>query len=322
MKVLITGGNGLLGHNTILQLLSEGHTVHAIVRKSASLLVQHDNLQVFEGSFLDYDSLLLATQGCEAIIHTAAATDMSLSYSQFERVNVGGSSNVVAVARALGIKKLVYVSTLNTIGYGLPERLADESCSMQYPFTHAYYAITKAMAEGLFLEEAKYDGRHVVIINPGFMLGEYDTKPSSGQLMLMAYRKPIMVVPQGGKCFVHVKDVASAIVNALTLGRNAERYIVGAHNKTLAELYKLQKNVCGYKQLLVPIPCWITNMVGMFGDVLRKIGLHTQVCSMNTKQLCVREYYSNAKAKTELKMSETSLERAISDSICWLKRNR
>jgi nucleoside-diphosphate-sugar epimerase len=178
------------------------------------------------------------------------------------------------------------------------------------------------MAEDLFLEEAKHEGRHIVIINPGFMIGGYDTKPSSGQLLLMAYRKPIMVVPQGGKCFVHVEDVALAVVNALTLGRNAEKYIVGAHNKTLAELYKLQKNVCGYKQLLVPIPCWITNMVGMFGDVLRKIGLHTQVCSMNTKQLCVREYYSNAKAKVELKMSETSLERAISDSICWLKRNR
>ena len=322
MKVLITGGNGLLGHNTIFRLLSEGHVVHAIVRKSESLLVQHDNLQVFEGSFLDYDSLLLATQGCEAIIHTAAATDMSLSYSQFERVNVGGSSNVIAVARTLNIKRIVYVSTLNTIGYGTSEQLADESFPMQYPFTKSYYATTKAMAEDLFLEEAKHEGRHIVIINPGFMIGGYDTKPSSGQLLLMAYRKPIMVVPQGGKCFVHVEDVALAVVNALTLGRNAEKYIVGADNKTLADLYKLQKNVCGYKQLLVPIPCWITNMVGMFGDVLRKIGLHTQVCSMNTKQLCVREYYSNAKAKVELKMSETSLERAISDSICWLKRNR
>ena len=322
MRVLITGGNGLLGHNTILRLLSEGHIVHAIVRKADSILVEHDNLHIFEGNFIDYDSLLSASNGCEAIIHIAAATDMSLLYSQFEAVNVGGSRNVIAVARALGIKRLVYVSTLNTIGYGTPERLADESCSMQYPFTHAYYAITKAMAENLFLEEAKYDGRHVVIINPGFMLGEYDTKPSSGQLLLMAYRKPIMVVPRGGKCFVHVKDVASAVVNALTLGQNAEKYIVGAHNRTLVEFYKLQKKVCGYRQLLIPIPCWLTNLVGFVGDGLRKIGIRTQVCSMNTKQLCVREYYSNTKAKTELKMSETPLERAISDSICWLKINR
>ena len=57
MKVLITGGNGLLGHNTILRLLLEGHIVHAIVRKRESLLVQHDNLYIFEGNFLDYDSL-------------------------------------------------------------------------------------------------------------------------------------------------------------------------------------------------------------------------------------------------------------------------
>ena len=322
MSVLITGGNGLLGHNTILRLLSEGHVVHAIVRKSESLLVQHDNLHIFEGSFLNYDSLLLAAKGCEAIIDIAAATDMSLPYSQFEKVNVGGSRNVITVARALDRKRIVYVSTLNTIGYGTSEQLADESFPMQYPFTSSYYAITKAMAENLFLEEAKHEGRHIVIINPGFMIGGYDTKPSSGQLLLMAYRKPIMLVPQGGKCFVHVQDVALAVVNALTMGRNGEKYIVGVYNKSLMEFYRLQKQVCGYRQLLVPIPYLLTNIVGLFGDILRKIGIHTQVCSINTKQLCVREYYSNAKAKAELKMSETPLERAISDNICWLKRNR
>lgn len=322
MKVLITGGNGLLGHNTILRLLLEGHIVHAIVRKRESLLVQHDNLYIFEGNFLDYDSLLLASTGCDAIVHIAAATDMSLPYSQFEKVNVGGSRNVVAVARSLDIKRIVYISTLNTIGYGTSEQLADESFQMQYPFTNSYYATTKAMAEDLFLEEAKHEGRHIVIINPGFMIGGYDTKPSSGQLLLMAYRKPIMVVPQGGKCFVHVEDVALAVVNALTLGRNAEKYIVGMHNMTLVDFYKLQKRVCGYKQLLIPIPCWIVNVVGLLGDGLRKIGVKTQVQSINTRQLCIREYYSNAKAMAELKLSETSLERAISDSICWLKRNR
>ena len=322
MNVLITGGNGLLGHNTILQLLSEGYIVHAIVRKADNVLVQHENLHIFEGDFTVYDSLLLAAKGCEAIIHIAAATDMSLPYSQFEKINVGGSKNIISVARALDIKRIVYISTLNTIGYGLPHHSADESFPMQYPFTKSHYAITKNMAETLFLEEAKHDGRHIVIINPGFMVGGYDTKPSSGQLILIAYRKPIMLVPQGGKCFVHVQDVALAVVNAITMGRNGEKYIAGVHNKSLIEFYKLQKQVCGYRQLLVRVPCWLTNMVGVFGDVLRKIGVRTQVCSINTRQLCVREYYSNTKAKTELKMSETPLERAISDSICWLKRNR
>ncbi len=322
MKVLITGGNGLLGHNTILQLLSEDYTVHAIVRKADSVLVKHDNLHIFKGNFTDYNSLLLAARDCEAIIHIAAATDMSLPYSQFEKVNVGGSRNVIAVARALDIKRIVYVSTLNTIGYGLPHCLADESFSMQYPFTNSYYAITKTMAEKLFIEEAKHEGRHIVIINPGFMLGGYDTKPSSGQLLLMAYRKPIMPVPKGGKCFVHVKDVALVVVNAIEMGRNGEKYIVGVYNKSLMEFYKLQKQVCGYKQLFIPVPCWITNVIGLLGDGLRKMGVRTQVCSMNTRQLCVREYYSNAKAKAELKMSETPLEQAVSDSIYWLKRNR
>ena len=106
MNVLITGGNGLLGHNTILQLLSEGYIVHAIVRKADNVLVQHENLHIFEGDFTVYDSLLLAAKGCEAIIHIAAATDMSLPYSQFEKINVGGSRNIISVARALDIKRI------------------------------------------------------------------------------------------------------------------------------------------------------------------------------------------------------------------------
>ena len=319
MKVLVTGGNGLLGHNIIQKLIDGNHKVRAIVRNTDGMLIKHNNVEIYKGNFTSYEQLLDSAQGCDSIIHVASATDMSLDYNDFYNVNVKGSQTVIQVADKLNINTIVYISTLNTIGYGSIEHPADENAEMQYPFTKSYYAITKKEAENLFVETSKKEGRHVIIINPGFMIGAYDTKPSSGQLLLMGYKKPIMPVPSGGKSFVHVKDVATAAVNALTMGRNGEKYIATAHNKTLLEFYTIQKQIFKYRQLLIPIPCWVTNSVGLIGDLLRKAGIKTQVCSRNTRQLCVKEYYTNSKAQKELMLPETSLEQAISDSIYWLK---
>ena len=321
MKVLLTGGNGLLGHNIIQQLIAENHKITAIVRNPENVLIKHPNLNIHKGSFANYEQPLESAEGCDAIIHAASATDMSLNYDEFYAVNVKGSETVIAVAERLNINTIVYISTLNTIGYGTPEHPSDETAEMQEPFTQSYYAITKKEAENLFIEASKKKDRHIIIINPGFMIGAYDTKPSSGQLLLMAYKKPIMIAPSGGKSFVHVKDVATAATNALTMGRNGEKYIATTHGKTLFEFYTLQKQICQYRQILITIPGWITNGVGLLGDLLHKVGIKTQVCRRNTRQLCVKEYYNNSKAKKELKLPETTLEQAISDSIYWLKKN-
>ena len=317
MKVLLTGGNGLLGHNIIKKLIADRHHINAIVRRPKSILLEHPDLKVMEGSFANYDRLMECTIGCDAIIHVAAATDMSLDYHEFEAVNLKGSENVLRVADTLGIKRIVYISTLNTIGYGTATNHATEEAEIEYPFSESYYAITKKMAEDLFIQTSKKADSHIVIINPGYMIGAYDTKPSSGQMLMMAYKKPIMAAPMGGKCFVHVTDVATAAVNALTMGRNGNRYIAANHNMTIIDFYRLQKKVCKYHQIVLPIPTTITNLVGKLGDIVRKMGIKTQVCSINTKQLCIKEYYNSTKAQQELNMPNTPMEQAIQDFADW-----
>ncbi|MFT3752208.1 MAG: hypothetical protein QM800_04790, partial [Paludibacter sp.] len=163
--------------------------------------------------------------------------------------------------------------------------------------------------------------RHVVIINPTFLIGAFDTKPSSGKLMLMGYKKRLMFAPRGGKNFVPVRDVATAVYNALTQGRNGERYLASGTNLSFSEFYKLQKQTANYKQHLIEIPDFILLAVGKIGDLIRKPGIKTEVCSMNLRQLIIREYYTNAKAKTELSMPKTELKTAISESIDWFKTN-
>jgi len=328
MRVLLTGSTGLLGHNILKVLIDRHFHVNVIVRDEKKLLIKNDDVRIFKGSFLSFEDLNAAASGCDAIIHAAAATDMSLDFQEFERVIVGGAKNIIEVAKTNKINKIVFISSANTIGYGTKNHLSDENDQMEFPFSDSYYAQTKKIAEDIFIDFSKNSSllpplsslnqNHIVILNPGFMLGSYDTKPSSGQLVKAAHRKPVMFAPKGGKSFIHVGDVATAAVNALEMGRNGERYICANYNMTIKDFYKLLAKTFGYRQLLFSIPNSLMSLVGFFGDGLRKIGIKTQVSTVNVRQLCVTEHYSSAKAREELGLPETPLETAIEDCVKFL----
>lgn len=318
MRVLLTGANGLLGHNVIRCLLEQEHEVNAIVRNAKSLLIADNRLHVHEGNFLDYNDLFKAAHGCNAAIHVAATTDMSrLHYSYFEKVIVQGSKNLIDVCNALDIGTMVYVSTVNTIGYGSAAHLADETEPMQWPFTKSFYAVAKSKAEKLFIEQSQHASNHIVIINPCFMLGAYDTKPSSGAMLIAAHRKFLAFATKGGKNFVHVADVSKAAVNALTMGTNGERYIAGNQNLSLVQLYHLQRQVSGYPKHVVVLPNALAKCAGVLGDMLRWCRLPVAFSSVNISQLCVQEHYSAQKAVNELQMPQTPLDTAIAESLQW-----
>lgn len=183
MRVLVTGANGLLGHHVIMQLLERGYDVRIIVRSTEKIKFDINRVECVIGSFADKNVVLDAAMSCDAIIHIAAVTDTNLfTYSDYESINVNATKQLVDVAFQLSIKKFVFVSTCNTIGYGNKYKLADETCEIQYPFTKSFYAKSKLEAEQLFSCYSK--NNHLVIINPTFMIGDYDTKPSSGNLFL------------------------------------------------------------------------------------------------------------------------------------------
>ena len=347
MKVLLLGGTGLLGHNVLKQLLQQGHEVHALLRslpqleilkahyRDASAVLPSEGCQdsdgvcpisilnsqftIYYGSLLDDNMLQAAAEGCDAIINCAGVTDMSLlHYDDYLPVNRDLCSRLINVMERLNITRLVHTSTANTIGYGSPLQPADERAPMQPPFSRSYYGLSKQEGESVLLQAAGLHlDWHIVIVNPGFMVGAYDTKPSSGTLLLTGYRKPFMVAPRGGKSFVHVADAAAAIVNALTCGVHGRRYLLTGQNLSLRQFYHLQAQVCGYRQLILPLPNTVLAMAGWLGDLLRLCGLRTQLSTRNVRQLMVREYYTNQCACRDLYMPQTPIAQAISDFFAW-----
>ncbi len=320
MKILVTGANGLLGHHVVMQLQRMNHEIRIILRGSRDLYFDKTGIEIFNGSFTDYNSLKIAAEGCDAIIHIAAVTATNLlRYEDYYSVNTSGTANVIKVADEMNIKRLVFVSSANTIGYGSAEKLADETCEMEYPFTKSFYARSKVEAEKLFVEASKKSNRHVIIINPTFMIGSHDTKPSSGKLMLIGYKKRIMFAPCGGKNFVAVTDVATSVCNALTHGKNGERYLASGVNFSFSEFYEIQSRVGEYNQKIFTIPSALLEIIGKVGDLIRFFGIKSEIYTMNVNQLLVREYYSNKKAVEDLKISQKPIEIAVKEALDWFK---
>lgn len=321
MNILVTGANGLLGHHVVNELLIRNHNVKIIIRSKRNIYFNLEKLQVFEGNFYEYETLKNAASGCDAIIHIAAitATDL-LKYDDYHQINVEGTSKILKIADELNINKLVYVSTANTVGFGDSQQLADETHPIQYPFTKSYYAQSKMESEKLVIEASRKAGGHFIIVNPTFMIGAMDTKPSSGKLMLMGYKKPLMAVPYGGKNFVAVTSVSAAVCNALTLGTNGERYLASGVNLSFREFYEIQSRIGGYAQKIIVLPPALLEIAGKAGDMVRMFGAKTDVCSMNLNQLTIREYYSNKKAVEQLKMPNEPIEKAIEQALNWFRK--
>lgn len=322
MKVLLLGSSGLLGHNVLQRLVADGHEVVALVRRADAIHLPVNGFEIKTGSLSDTPTLLAAAEGCNAIVNCAGVTDMSLLHrSDYNEINCRLCERLVETAIHHRIKILVHTSTVNTIGYGSPSEPADEQTSMMPPFTESHYATSKRDGENIILDFARQhsDTCHVVVINPGYMIGPMDVKPSSGRLLLAAYRKRIMVAPKGGKAVVDVRDVAGAVVNALTRGQNGHRYIaINSHgHHTIKELYELQARTMGYRQRVIELPNWLLDIAGAVGDVLRAAGVRTELSTRNVRQLMVRENYSNHHAIKDLGLTETPIEESIKDFYKW-----
>lgn len=325
MRILLLGSTGLLGRNVLNLLLKSNYDVVAFVRNSHGIRdIDNRKLSIIKGSLTDEESLYKASENCQAIINCAGTTDMSLlHYEDYVPINVNLCKTLAKIVETTDTKIIVHVSSANTIGYGTKERLGDEHYPMREPFASSYYAQSKREGEK-YLEElaTRHSECHLIILNPGFMIGAWDSKPSSGQLLLAGYKKPIMVIPKGGKSFVAVTDVARAVVSALTKGRNGERYLLTGEDLSLGDFYRRQSSVCNYNQLLITIPQWIVAAAGKIGDLLRLMHFRIQLSTINVRQLSVMEYYTNKKAEKELDFFVTPLDDAIHEFFEWQKNKK
>ena len=324
MKVLVTGADGFLGNNIIRELLDRDFEVRGFLQKGRTLQTL-DELPVEKvyGDLLNADEVELAAQGCDYIIHTAANTSIWPLRSEIVRqVNYNGTLNIINAAEKAKIKRLVSIGSANSFGNGTKANPGNEDTPSTASKFGLDYIDSKLQAQEAILAHVKNHGLDAIIINPTFMLGPYDTKPSSGELLLALYHQKIPGYTSSGRNFIYVKDVAIAACNALSMGRNGECYIMANENLTYDEFNHLVAKELAIKppKLFIPKPFILA--YGLISQALAYITGKPPLVSYTVARLGNEtNYYTAAKAVKELNLPQTPIKIAVREAFDWFKEN-
>ena len=319
-KVFITGITGLLGTNLTNELLKYDYKIVAITRNPNKYIGERNsNLELVKSDlFDDYTKYL---EEIDIVIHMAAETATNIArYSDYEKINYDATVRLFEYARKQSVKQFIFISTANTIGYGNIHSLGNESLKIKKPFSQLEYAKTKLKAEAYLL--ANNQRIEVKILNPTFMIGPYDSKPSSGKIILMSLNKKVVFCPPGGKNFVAVKDVVKGIINSFEHGKSGERYLIAGENLSYKTFFKKLRKEQQQKQILIFIPKFILKILGCAGSLLRVFKIKTSLSLVNTRILCVNNYYCNKKSVEILKLEYSSFETCLRETLKYFENKK
>ncbi len=324
-RVLVTGANSLLGTNTIIELLDHGYSVRGMLRRRNSWLgPEHPNLELFEGEITRQTHLNAALQSCNFVVHTAAVTSQNLlRYEEYAEVNVEVVEKLARACAEHGCEAMLWVGSANVFGHGSRLSPADETAPPRHPFDKSLYAQSKIQARQVFNEVSRqFPHVRYLSVHPGFMLGPWDSKPSSGEIILMYQKYPVVFCPPGGKSFVHVRDVARGICLALEKGTSGNEWLFADENLSYRTFFQKLNRITGRRKPILVIPRWLLIFTGHLGDAFRAVGVATELSSVNMKILCEDPAYSSARAKAQLGISFSSVDKAIKEALQWFSANK
>lgn len=320
MTILVTGANGFLGSHIVRELLQQGYTVRAFVRPgSLAPTLEKKPMERVEGDLRDRSAVVRAAEGCQYIIHAGALASVNPARNKaIWDVNLGGTENVLRAARLTDIERLVYVGTANVFGFGTKEQPGDET----RPYTGSHYGVDYMDSKQAATQRVLQAGVPSVGVHPTFMLGSMDHKPTSGALLLGLYKGQIAGMPAGGKNYVYVADVATATVNALTMGRVGEQYILGHQNLSYAEAFALMAEVMACRPPRLKVPKGVAWVLGQLGNAHYQ--LTGKPARLNSAMVAVANdghYFNPQKAIDELQLPQTPIRNAIQDTFDWFRAN-
>ncbi|PKP19860.1 MAG: NAD-dependent dehydratase [Bacteroidetes bacterium HGW-Bacteroidetes-21] len=319
MKVLVTGANGFLSGHVIHELIKSGYHVRTMMRNGAKApALEGLVFESFFGQITQENDVNNAVRGMDIVIHVAADTSQKHRHvNDYFPVNVNASRLLIQAVKNAGCRRMIYVSTANTMGYGSKEKPGNEEHEMSSLFKKSGYALSKSLAEKEVLHASITKEIDAVIVNPTFMIGPMDFNPHSGRILKMGLNKKLIFCPPGGKNFVDVRDVAKGIIRAMEKGQNGERYLLAGDNLSFREFFQNVKQESHQKPKIIQISGWIIQTAGFLGSILKFLGFKSELSFNNSKILCIRNFYENKKAVNKLNMTFTNTNKTISDYLVW-----
>jgi dihydroflavonol-4-reductase len=319
---LVTGATGFVGAAVARALLGEGWDVRALARKGSDRRnLRSLPVEVIEGDLADSGSLERALAGCEALFHVAADYRLGVfDPRQLYETNVEGTRNILEAAREAGIRRVVYTSSVATIGIPSDGTPGAEETPSTLADMIGHYKRSKYLAEEV-ARAAALSGSPVVIVNPSTPVGPGDVKPTpTGQMVLDAAAGRMPAYVDTGLNIVHVDDVAAGHLLAFHRGRIGERYILGGQDMTLREILVDIAQLVGRKPPSVRLPSAIVMPIAYVAEGISRVTGHsTRITVEGVRMARKRMFFSSAKATRELGYRWRPPTQAFADAIAWFR---
>lgn len=318
-RTLVTGATGLLGNNVVRQLLRRGEAVRVLARPGRDARpLEGLDVEAVHGDLRDPSSVASAVRGAHRVIHAAGRVHIGRrGRGELEAVNADGAAHVARACREAGVR-MVHVSSVDALGFGTREEPADEETppldGLRVP-----YVVTKRRGDALVRRELDA-GLDAVFVHPGYLLGPWDWKPSSGRMLLQVARGKALVAPPGGNDFCHVEDVASGTLAAAEHGAPGERFILGGEALSYREAFDLFARVTGARPPRLTAPTPLVRLAGVAGDVWGALaGREPDVNSASALMSCLPHHFTDLKARTVLGYAPRPAEAAARDAWDWFR---
>ena len=325
LRAFVTGATGFLGSHVARVLSEGGAELRLLVRPTSSLKnLQGLKAETATGDLRDPASLEKAMSGCDTVFHVAADYRLWVrDPGEMYRSNVDGTRAILEAARKNNVRRVVYTSSVATIGFRKDGRPADEDSPVSVADMIGHYKRSKFMAEQIAMEAGR-SGLHVVTVNPTTPIGEQDVKPTpTGRIVVDFLKRKFPAYVETGLNLVDVRECARGHVAALEKGRTGERYILGGEDLTLKQILDKLGAITGLPSPKVKLPYLFAFAAGVVDEAITGMLLRREPrATVDTVRMGKKEMFaSSAKAEKELGWKIVPVENALRRAVEWFQAN-
>ena len=325
MATLVTGATGFIGANIVRALLDAGVAVRVLVRPGSDRRnLAGLQVEAVYGDLRDPASLRTALRGCRTLYHAAAYYSLwTPAPADMYAINVEGTSNLLHAALACGIEKVIYTSSVATIGTPADGSPGDETLTLPLAAAVGHYKRSKILAEQRVLALCEA-GLPVVVVNPSAPIGPWDVKPTpTGQIVVDFLRRKMPAYLNTGLNLIDVRDVARGHLLAAQHGKIGERYILGCRNMSLRDILQLLAAISGLPAPRFRIPYGVALAAGYVSEwVAWATHRPPRVPLIGVKMARRPMYFTAQKAVRQLGLPQSPIDEAMRQAVAWFREQQ
>jgi len=323
MRILITGASGFVGSAVLRRLIEAGHSARVLVRESSDRSnLEHLDAELVVGDLASPETLEPALDGCEGLFHVAADYRLWVPEpSGMYDVNVTGTQKLMKAALKTGIQRIVYTSSVATLGLNPDGSPADEKTPVTLDDMIGHYKRSKFLAEAEVRRLVAEERLPAVIVNPSTPVGPRDIKPTpTGRMVLDAAAGRMPAYVDTGLNIAHVDNVAEGHLLAFEKGAPGRRYVLGGENLTLKGIFEEISAITGMPPPKVQLPHnLILPIAYLMEGWSRWFGGEPRVTVDGVRLAKKRMFFSSKRAEDELGYRHRPVGEAFRDAVAWFK---